>query len=167
MQQVFGEHLTVYLDIFHAVKRFGEKVPKRHPLRKECMIEWRMVFRDPSDQGEKRHSLTPAPHVLEKNLDSFLQRWEHSEYKGKPVLSAAALKEITSIRIHMKKGCLSGIPTGRGTNRNESLHKDLNKIMSCSKYGVELAYYSLLTVVLFNHNERMAAVAEKRDQRGP
>ena len=164
LQKVFGEQLNVYLDIFHAVKRFGEKVPKRHPLRRVCMHEWRMVFRNPSDQGEKRNSPTPAPDVMEANLDSFFKRWEHSEYKGQKVLSAAALKEIKNIRVHIKKGCLSGIPPGRGTNRNENLHKDLNKIMSCSKYGVELAY-SLLTVILFNHNERMGAVAEKRAER--
>lgn len=35
--QVFGGHLIVYLDIFHAVKRFSEKVPKWHPLRWECI----------------------------------------------------------------------------------------------------------------------------------
>ena len=46
----------------------------------------------------------------------------------------------------MKKGCLSGIECGRGTNKNKNLHKDLNRIMSSSKYGVELAY-ALLTVV--------------------
>ena len=62
----------------------------------------------------------------------------------------------------MKKGCLSGIQPGRGTNRNENLHKDLNNIMSSSKYGVELAY-ALLTV-FFNHNERMATKAEQRSE---
>ena len=154
LKKVFGENLKVYLDIFHAVKRFGEKVPRRHPLRKECIAEWKMVFRDPSDHGEKRHAKTPPLHILDKNVKSFLERWEKAEYGGVKVLSAAALKEIAKIRVHFKKGCLSDIPPGRGTNRNENLHKDLNKIMSCSKYGVELAY-SLLTTILYQHNERM------------
>ena len=58
----------------------------------------------------------------------------------------------------MRKGCLSGIKPGRGTNRNESLHKDLNNIMSS---GVELAY-GLFTVSFYKHNEKMASNAEKR-----
>lgn len=161
LQKVFGDQLAVYLDIFHAVKRFTEKIPKRHPLRKECLREWRMVFRDPSDQGEKRVSSTPSPDILECNINNFLKHWKNVEYDGKKLLSAAALKEIRNLRVHIEKGCLSGIKPGRGTNRNENLHKDLNKIMSNSKYGVELAY-ALLTVMFFNHNERMAANSERR-----
>ena len=38
--------------------------------------------------------------------------------------------------------------------------------MSSSKYGVELAY-ALLTVIFFNHNERMAARDEQRDDEHP
>ena len=91
-----------------------------------------------------------------ENLDKFVECWKDAEHDGQKVLNAAALKEVNNIRVHMKKGCLSGIQPGRGTNRNENLHKDLNNIMSSSKYGVELAH-ALLTVIFFNHNERMAA----------
>ena len=139
LQSVFGDDLIVYLDIFHAVKRFSEKIPKRNPLRRQCICEWQKVFRDSSDQGEKRHSLTPPPMTLENNLDSFLQRWKDTEYDGHKLLSTSAIKEIANIRLHVKKGCLSGIRPGRGTNRNENLHKNLNIFMSCCKYGVELA----------------------------
>ena len=163
LQTVFGDQLAVRLDIFHAVKRVSDKIPKRHPLRRECMRDWQMVFRDPSDLGEKRHCLTPTPRVLENNLDKFLQRWKEAEHDGQKVLNAAALKEVENLRVHMKKGCLSGIQPGRGTNRNENLHKDLNNIMSSSRYGVELAY-ALLTVIFFNHNERMAAKSEQRSE---
>ena len=163
LQTVFGDQLVVCLDIFHAVKRVSDKIPKRHPLRQECMRDWQMVFRDPSDLGEKRCSPTPTPLILESNLDKFIQRWKDAEYDGQKVLNAAALKEVENLRVHMKKGCLSGIQPGRGTNRNENLHKDLNNIMSSSKYGVELAY-ALLTVIFFNHNERMAAKSERRDE---
>ena len=61
------------------------------------------------------------------------------------------------------KGCLSGIRPGRGTNRNENLHKNLNRIMSGCKYGVELAY-ALLTVIFFDHNEKMAAKSDRRSE---
>lgn len=137
---VFGRDLKVYLDIFHAMKRVSEKIPKRHRLRQECMDEWRLVFRDPSDRGKERHMATPSAEVLESSLDQFKNRWKDAQCNGQPVLSMPALKEIEHIRVHMKKGCLSGIKPGRGTNRNEGLHKDLNGIMSSARYGVELAY---------------------------
>ena len=83
LKQVFGEQLMVYLDIFHAVKRFSEKIPKRHSLRRDCLKEWKMVFRDPSDQGEKRALPTPLPSVLESNMDKFLKNWENVDLDGK------------------------------------------------------------------------------------
>lgn len=61
LQSVFGPHLKVSLDIFHAVKRIGEKIPKRHELRVSCMQELRMVFRQPSDKGIERTMTTPSP----------------------------------------------------------------------------------------------------------
>lgn len=61
LQSVFGPQLRVLLDIFHAVKRIGEKIPKRHQLRSSCMEELRMVFRDPGDRGTERKKATPAP----------------------------------------------------------------------------------------------------------
>ena len=62
LKTVFGEHLRVYLDIFHAVQ---SKIPKRHPYRQECMRELRLVFRDPTDQGPVRTKVTPPPHTLQ------------------------------------------------------------------------------------------------------
>ena len=64
LQSAFGDDPIVYLDIFDAVKRFSEKIPKRNPLRRQCISEWQKVFRDSSDQGEKRHSLTSPPMTL-------------------------------------------------------------------------------------------------------
>jgi hypothetical protein len=122
LQEVFGQELKVCLDIFHAVKRVSEKVPKRHHLRRECLIDWSMVFRDSTDRGLKRCKATPDPVTLESNLDKFYSQWKDAKYDDTPVLNAAALKEIGNIKKHMKKGCLSGIQPGRGTNRNESLH---------------------------------------------
>ena len=51
--------------------------------------------------------------------------------------------------------------SGRGTNRNERLHRDLNSHMTNSRYGVQLAY-ALLTFTLFRHNEHISASNEHR-----
>ena len=83
---------------------------------------------------------------------------------GARILSDAALKEIANLQVHIEKGCLSGrkkrsacklawsmheskictlshtvrcptgIKPGRGTNRNESLHRSINSIMTTSRY---------------------------------
>ena len=163
LQEVFGFDLKVKLDLFHAIKRVGEKVSKKHPLRKVFMDDWRLVFRDPSDLGKDRKLITPAPEILESNLDKFKEQWKDAEYNKQPVMNESALKEIENIRVHMKKGCLSGIKPGRGTNRNEELHKNLNNIMSASRYGVELAY-GLFTECFFRHNVKMASRVEQRLQ---
>ena len=68
----------------------------------------------------------------------FEQKWQSVSYNDELVLPPAALKEIGCLRVHVNKGCLSGIYPGRGTNRNERLHKELNSLLTNSRYGVEL-----------------------------
>ena len=66
----------------------------------------------------------------------------------------------------MERGCLSGIKPGRGTNRNEALHEQLHRIriVSSSRYGIELAY-ALLSTIFFKHNEKIQASLEHRRER--
>ena len=51
----------------------------------------------------------------------------------------------------MQLGCLSDIPVGAVTNRNEQLHQHLGSYFNRSKIGVLLAY-ALLSVILHSHN---------------
>lgn len=60
LQSVFGPNLTVLLDLFHAVQRVLEKIPKRHKLRQMCAGDFQMVFRNPADKGEERTMATPS-----------------------------------------------------------------------------------------------------------
>ena len=160
---IFGPQLKVYLDLFHAVQRISKKIPKRHPYpyHFSCMQALKLSFRDNSDQGPVRTKDTPDPATLRANLVAFQKQWEGVAHNGRHILSAAAIKEIRCLLVHVDYGCLSGIPPGHGTNRNERLHKDLNRHMSTSRYGVELAY-ALLTTAFFQHNEALAARREKR-----
>ena len=161
LQEVFGPQLKLYLDLFHAVQRIMKKIPKRHPYHLECLKALQLVFRDPSDQGDTRTKSTPSPSILRQQLLQFQTVWEGVFCNDQPILPPAAKKEIRCLLVHVDKGCLSGILPGRGTNRNERLHRDLNAHMSSSRYGVELAY-ALLTSALFTHNEYISA---KRDGR--
>ena len=92
-----------------------------------------------------------------------MKRWKDAECQKSKVLTQSALKEIDNLRITIQKGCISGIKPGRGTNRNEELHKDLNKIFSSSRYGVELAY-ALFTTCFYRHNEKISARGNKRPE---
>lgn len=161
LQGVFGDNLKVYLDLFHAVKRISDKIPKRHSLRHECMKDLRMVFRGKYDRGVERGFATPAPDIMLEQMDKFIVTWKDAKADGVSVISRPCLKEIDNLKKHISKGCLSGIKAGRGTNRNEALHKNLNKVLKSSRYGIELAY-ALLTTLFFMHNENQNAIREKR-----
>ena len=60
-------------------------------------------------------------------------------------LTPAVFKEIESIKRHIEKGCLSEVPAGFGTNRNENLHRSINHRLAGSHISVELAV-ALLSV---------------------
>ena len=116
LQEIFGTELCVRLDVFHALKRISDKIPKHHPLRHDCMKDLSVVFRNPLDKGETRMMDTPSPSILAEQLESFLRKWENAEYSEWKVLSPLAIKEAHNLKKHMLSGCLSGIKPGRGTN---------------------------------------------------
>ena len=62
------------------------------------------------------------------------------------ILNSAMIKEIESIKKHMQKGCLSEIPAGFGTNRNENLHHSINHRLAGNHIRVELDV-ALLSVI--------------------
>lgn len=68
------------------------------------------------------------------------------------MLNEKCLKEIQNLKSHIIKGCLSGIPSGMGTNRNEALHKNINPYFSQSRLSVHMAY-ALLSLLFHCHNE--------------
>ena len=61
---------------------------------------------------------------------------------------------LDRIRVHISKSCLSGIPPGCGTNRNENLHKIINPFFSRCRIGIPLAL-ALLTILFHRHNKRL------------
>ena len=106
---------------YHLFLLFYHEYPYYH----ECLRSLQMVFRGPSDQGTVRTKITPPVHILWKQVCSFQDTWHDVAYNGKLVLPPAAIQEFPNILVHIDRGCLSGILPGRGTNRNERLHKDM------------------------------------------
>ena len=121
LQDVFGSHLIVL--IFHAVQRIATKISKRHPFSFQCVQDLKLAFRDPSDRGPERIKPTPNATILHQNIDRFVAKWKNIQFNEVKVLPPSALREVNCILKHVDRGCLSNILPGRGTNRNERLHR--------------------------------------------
>ena len=85
--------VPIKLDLFHAIQRFTSSVPKRKQYHAKITRDYSLVFRAPTDIGEKRPENTPDSHVLQDNLEKFENKWKHIKYdNGENVLNAKAIK---------------------------------------------------------------------------
>jgi hypothetical protein len=122
------------------------------------MNDLKLVFRQPEDQGLSRKKDTPDPVVILTNLKGFTKKWNLCGIDGWRMLNEKVHKEISSLEVHIKKGCLSGIPAGAGTNRNERLHRHLKPHFSCTRLGLPMAL-ALTTILLHQYN---GEISEKK-----
>ena len=148
IQSVFGSNVRVKLDVFHAVQRISKTLVKRHALLKDCLKDFQLVFRKDGDSGDKRQDNTPPSDVILAKLNKFVRKCDST---GMHIFSSATVRATQRLEHHVKGGCLSDIPPGRGTNRNERIHHHINALFNKSKSGILLAY-ALLTVVLYSYN---------------
>ena len=89
---------------------------------------------------------TPKPDEITSKIEHFLSKWKDSkDREGRNVFTPDTAEAIRKLKHHISLGCLSDIPPGGGTNRNERLHHHLNSLFSRTKIGVLLAY-ALLTI---------------------
>ena len=147
--------VEVKLDLFHACQRVVRVVSPTNPLYRDMLRNFTQIFREDDDQGELRLKNTPEKDKIERNLISFLERW--TNVPSSP-LTRAALAEIENLSCHIVKGCLSNIPAGYGTEKNEQLHRLLNRslITGATRISTELAL-ALLTVLLHYHTKKASA----------
>ena len=108
-------------------------------LRKQMLHSLKLIVRQPDDQGITRMKATPDSDIMEQNVINFLQQWEHVELEEQQVLPEPTCNAIARLLVHIKAGCLSNIPVSGGTNRNESLHRLLNKSIGKARIGIQLA----------------------------
>ena len=150
IKNVFGPHVSIKLDLFHAVQRITKTIPKRHVHASQFLKDLSLVFRSDGDCGDKRLFPTPSAEKLLTNLDKFITKWQQNDHE-KAIFKPETASALQRLRKHMQFGCLSGIPVGAGTNRNERLHQHLGNYFNRSKIGILLAY-ALLSVILHFHN---------------
>ena len=157
---VLGPGVAVKLDLFHGVQRVTKTLSRKHThkLTQRCMQDLRLVFRQDGDSSERRMCTTPTPQVMMTKMDSFITKWKDvANDKGVRLFSAQTDTALNNLKCHIQRGCLSAIPPGAGTNRNERLHQCINSFFHRSRIGILLAY-ALLTLIFHAHNsaERFA-----------
>ena len=155
IKSVFGANIKVKLDLFHAVQRITKTLSKKHTHTRQCISELRCVFRCDGDSGERRLSHTPPPTVMLSKLSEFITRWKDIvDDNGVNLFKSDTFNALDNIKRHISAGCLSGIPPGGGTNRNERLHGHINSFFNRSRIGILLAY-ALLTTIFHSHNSSL------------
>ena len=162
-QSIF-ENTPVKLDLYHACQRVCKTLlHDHHPLKNAFEKEFGLIFRHDHDQGEIRSQETPCKEKILHNLDIFLKKW--SNIVSYP-LTKGTLEEIDRLKKHIITGCLSGIPPGFGTERNEQLHRLLNRSMlsGATRISVELAV-AILTVLFYHHSSRTLLKKHKCNSR--
>ena len=67
------------------------------------------------------------------------------------VICCEVESKLQNLREHIKKGCLSGIPPGFGTEKNEQIHRLLNRslLTGATRISIELAV-ALLAVLFYS-----------------
>ena len=110
IHSVFGQNVSVKLDLFHATQRVTKTLCKANEQFYNCVQDLRLVFREDGDSGKKRMSHTPEPAKMMHNIDTF-------QNKGNSVFTAQTASAISNLKRHIQRGCLLGIPTWAGTNK--------------------------------------------------
>jgi len=115
-------YVKVKLDVFHTCQRVVRTISPPNALYRDILKKFSQIFGEDDDQGELHVKSTPNNHKIERNLNTFLERW--TNIPSSP-LKRSALEEIGNICCHIAKGCLSDIPVGYGT-------KKMNSCTDCS-----------------------------------
>ena len=147
-QKLFPD-AEIKLDLFHACQRVLRTIePGPSHLRYQFGKEFGLIFRQRNDLDETRTRDTANVTEIEANLESLLERWRNVPSS---CLTSETLKQIQNLREHIKKGCLSGIPPGFGTEKNEQIHRLLNRslLTGATRISIELAV-ALLTVLFYS-----------------
>ena len=126
--------------------RIVQTISKKDSHGKQFSSELSLILRRNGDLGTERTTSTPGSDEIEANLERLLFSW-------KDRLSKETLHQLECLRKHIQKGCLSDIPPGCGTQKNERLHRHINRSLLCgvSKIGPELAI-AVMSCALFAWN---------------
>ena len=116
-----------------------------------------MVFREDNNLSEIRNFETPSREKILTNLEHFLQN--QCEYVESMPRKESLYHELENLKVHIERGCLSGLPPDGGTENNERLHRYLNRsfLRGASVISPELAG-AILAVIFYVYYARLINV---------
>lgn len=117
-QQLFPT-VPVKMGIVHAIKSVTDTLPKDHPDTMVFAHKLMQIFSSSSTE-DKRTEETTSPLEIEANLDFLLTNWRSK-------LTEATMASLDYLRHHIRRGCLSGIPPGEGTEKIDPFHRYIQK----------------------------------------
>ncbi|KAJ4455650.1 hypothetical protein PAPYR_9351 [Paratrimastix pyriformis] len=134
LQEIFGPHLKVSLDLWHALHRLSPHIRKKNPHAHDALTELTLCFRNQNPETHKAAG---------------------------PVLDRAKTKQVT-MRAHltdlMQHVRCVGSQVHHGTSLNENLHSRIGKLMQRSRIAPPLAH-ALVSVNLLRINRERAPAA--------
>ena len=133
--------IAIKLDLFHAVQRFLKTLPGCTRIGSGIAKEYGLIFRRPSDLGEKRTQPTVDKETMLKNLEGFQTKWSYKRWNNNVILNIEAKKALQNIKSHIERGCLSDIPVQCSTSGNERIHRHMNSVLHTNRIGLDLAYH--------------------------
>lgn len=74
LKSVFGNDLSIKLDLFYAVQRITTSMNRRHTLYNSCVSKLKMVFRQHDDHGPTRTRNTPESEALLSHIENFASK---------------------------------------------------------------------------------------------
>lgn len=136
-----------------------EKPTKRTTKERESQKQWEQ----PNNMQCKESYFTLKWAVILENLDNFSKRW--STFLSLDGMNRALL-EIDHLRAHIRKGCLSDLKPGEGTESNERLHNTLNKSLLCgaTTVGPELAI-AIISLIFYAINCKIDGRKHERNSK--
>ena len=102
-----------------------------------------LIFTNSFDAEDIWNQIIENPATIMRNIDDFM-KLKDTYMKELPVNKRIGLlSETKNLRKHVEKGCVSGIPTGAGTENNERLFRSKIKVAKVQQF-----YFMFPTAVL-------------------
>ena len=152
-QDIFPDAL-IKIDLFHACQRISKLLTdKKSNLAERFSQNFGLVLREDNDLSEIRNFETPSREKILSNLEHFLQN--QCEYDESMPRKESLYHELENLKVHIKRGCLPGLPPDGGTENNERLHRYLNRsfLRGASVISPELSG-AILAVIFYAYNAR-------------
>jgi hypothetical protein len=151
LEEIFG--VPIKLDVFHSIQRIIRQLksgdllngPNGRGQRTKFIREVRLIVRQRHDQGDDRKCDTASAKDIQANISELLLRWSGQ-------LKPEIVKELVTLR-DKHSVCMSQIPIGVGTHRNEQLHSRINAFQHDIKILSLQMEVAMIETLMYRRNQ--------------